>query len=110
LCRLCPPPSPAHIHPGPYGIGHCPTLYLNPHTLQSGDSDQTVQGSHSPPPADVVPGQSALAPGYDPPLRHPRPRVEHGLDPASILRRVRLSRLLLPCVLDTLPSISGTWS
>ena len=63
----------------PHRTGHRPTLHPDPHALQSGDSGQTVQGPHSPPPADVLPGQSALAPCHHPALCRPRPRVEHVL-------------------------------
>ena len=39
-----------------------PTLDGDPHPLQGGDPDQTVQGSHPPPPPEFLPCQGALTP------------------------------------------------
>ncbi len=66
-------------------LGHCATLHGDPHAVQSGNPRQTVQGPDSPPPADVLPGQSTLAPCHHPTFRRPRPGVEHVL-----IRRLRL--------------------
>src|SRR5256885_1354873 len=60
---LCPPSCPPYPHARPHHPGHGPTLDRDSHALQSGHAGQTIQGPDSLAPADLMPRQSAVAPG-----------------------------------------------
>src|SRR5213593_4114816 len=89
LCSVCPPSCLAYAYITAHRAGPSPTLDGDSDTLQSGDADQTVQGSDPPPPPQFLSCQGALTPchrslvgGACPPHEHVLRRL-HSLAPET---------------------------